>query len=185
MSCEAEAARVKQLSAKVTQAAAQCASICAALGHDSMECSGCQGEVADLRRQVLDAQRALGKCLQANPPPASLRLLETTGHVTFLLVVDPGVGYGGGASNWIDVDVIFKLDSRPDKSFGFQLRDDGFQPVRQGMLALLRDAMVHNLKVITDYTEVIAPPNQNSFVIRVALTKLPAPTSDIPPVLGV
>jgi hypothetical protein len=41
------------------------------------------------------------------------------------------------------------------------------------MLALLREAIVHNLKVITDYFEEVTPPNQNSFVLRVALTKLP------------
>lgn len=68
-------------------------------------------------------------------------------------------------------DVIFKLDTRPDKAFGFQLRDGQFQPVRQGMLALLREAMVHGLKVATDYNELITPPNENSFIIRVALTK--------------
>jgi len=68
--------------------------------------------------------------------------------------------------------VIFKLDRRLDKSFGFQLREDAYQPVRQGMLALLRAAIAHNLSVITDYFEEVTSPNQNSIVLRVALTKL-------------
>jgi hypothetical protein len=97
------------------------------------------------------------------------------GRITF--IVERGSGYGGGSSNWIDADVIFKLDSRPDKSFGFQLRDDPFQPVGRGMLALLREAMINGLKVITDYNELTVPLNQNSFVLRVALTKLPEPSS--------
>jgi hypothetical protein len=45
------------------------------------------------------------------------------------------------------------------------------------MLALLRDAMINSLKVITDYIELTTPPNQNSFVLRVALTKLPEEAS--------
>jgi hypothetical protein len=177
MSCENEQANVQQASAAVAEAAAQCASICGSLGHDSIECQGCQGEVAARRDELTRAQAALQECLANNPPMATAQLLELEGHVTFLLVVEQGSGYGGGSSNWIDADVIFKLDSRPDKSFGFQLRDDPSQPVRRGMLALLRDAMVHGLKVITDYNELAMPPNQNSFVLRVALTKLPEPGS--------
>jgi hypothetical protein len=62
---------------------------------------------------VGEARQALAKCLAANPPAPTSHLLETEGHVNFLLVVEQGMGYGGGASNWIDADVIFKLDSRP------------------------------------------------------------------------
>jgi hypothetical protein len=96
--------------------------------------------------------------------------------VSFLRVNEPGSGFGGGSTNWFDADVIFKLDSRPDKGFGFQLRDDPFQPVRQGMLALLRDAVMQRLQVTTDYIELVTPPNNNSFVIRVALEHIPEPT---------
>jgi hypothetical protein len=72
--------------------------------------------------------------------------------------------------------VVFKLDSRPDKGFGFQLRDDPTQPVRQGMLDLLQNAIANNLQVITDYVEPVATPNNNCFVIRVALTQTPPPS---------
>ena len=88
---------------------------------------------------------------------------------------EQGSGYGGGGTNFIDADVVFKLDSRPDKAFGFYLRNDDNQPIRQGMLDLVRDAMTHGLKVTTDFTELVMPPNQNSFVLRVSLTKLPEP----------
>ncbi len=174
MSCETEREAVEQASDAVAEAAASSASLCAQLGHDSTECQGSQAEVAALRGRLSQAQAALQKCL-ADAPPASL-LLELEGHVTFLLVVEQGMGYGGGSSNWIDAEVIFKLDSRPDKGFGFQLRDDPLQPVRRGMLALLQDAVVHGLKVITDYIEMTMPPNQNSIAVRVALTKLPQPS---------
>ena len=175
MSCEVEQAKVDQLSAQVSQKAAYCAMICASLGHNSTECSGCQGEVADLRSELSAAQAALARCQAGVPPAASARLLQLAGYVTFLRVNEPGSGFGGGSTNWFDADVIFILDSRPDKGFGFQLRDDPVQPVRQGMLALLQDAMIHGLQVTTDYIELGTLPNNNSFVIRVALTKAPPP----------
>jgi hypothetical protein len=106
-------------------------------------------------------------------------LLQTEGYVTFLTVHEQGSGYGGGGTNFIDADVVFKLDSRPDKGFGFYLRNDDNQPIRQGMLDLVRDAMTHGLKVITDFTELVMPPNQNSFVLRVSLTKLPEPSGTL------
>jgi hypothetical protein len=78
--------------------------------------------------------------------------------------------------------VIFKLDSRPDKGFGFQLRDDAFQPVRQGMLAVLQVAVTQRLRITTDYIELVMPPNNNSFVIRIALQNIPQPTPNLPPI---
>jgi hypothetical protein len=181
MACEAEQAAVYEAEGAAGSAAAQCVSICGSLGHDSIECQGCQQEAADARARVFEARQALAKCLAANPPAPTSHLLEAEGHVNFLLVVEQGMGYGGGASNWIDADVIFKLDSRPDLAFGFQLRDDSPQPTRRGMLDLLREAIVHNLRVIVDYTQLVMPPNQNSFALRVALTKLPEPQYTGPP----
>jgi hypothetical protein len=75
--------------------------------------------------------------------------------------------------------VVFKLDSRPDKGFGFRLRDDPAQPVRQGMLDLLQEGITNNLQVINDYLEPVATPNNNCFVIRVALIQTP-PSSGWP-----
>jgi hypothetical protein len=106
---------------------------------------------------------------------ATAQLLQLTGYVTFLRVNEPGSGFGGGSTNWFDADVIFKFDTRPDKVFGFQLRNDDFQPVRQGMLVLLQDAVLHHLQVTTDYLELATLPNNNSFVIRVALQHIVGP----------
>ena len=41
-------------------------------------------------------ESAYQACLAKNPEPTP-RLLEITGYVTFLLVNEPGGGYGGGA----------------------------------------------------------------------------------------
>jgi hypothetical protein len=97
--------------------------------------------------------------------------LQAEGLVTFLRVHEPGTGYGGGSSNHIDADVIFKLDVYPDKAFGFQLRDDPFHPVREGMVSLLRTAIASDWRVRTDYDELVQEPNQNSFAVRVALVR--------------
>ena len=175
MACEAEQARVNQLSAQVSHKAAYCSGLCAG-GQYPDECDACRSELADLRSDLADAQATLARCKAAQPPAATTQLLQVTGYVTFLRVNEPGSGFGGGATNWFDADVIFKLDSRPDKGFGFQLRDDAFQPVRRGMLALLRDAVIHRLLVTTDYLELTTLPNNNSFVIRVALQNIEQPS---------
>ena len=182
MSCEAEQNRFDALNAQVGSKAAYASMICASLGHDSIECQGAQGELADLRGELAEAGRALAECLKNNPPQPTWNLFEASGHVTFLRVNEPGGGYGGGSTNWFDADVIFELDSRPDKGFGFQLRNDAAEPVRRGMLDLLRDAFVNDLQVITDYMEPVATPNNNCFVIRVALIHPPKPGPQLPPI---
>ena len=176
MSCEAEQATVDRLSQQLTQKRASCSGICVSLGYDSLECQGCRDEVAALEGDLIEAQNALVACQLENPPQPTTRLLQVTGYVTFLRVNEPGSGFGGGATNWFDADVIFMLDPRPDKGFGFQLRDDPFRPVREGMLALLRDAVMQRLPVTTDYIELVTPPNNNSFVIRIALQSIPQPS---------
>jgi hypothetical protein len=179
VACEAEKARLDAASAAHGSRAAYASMICASLGHNSIECQGAQGEAAAAFSQMLEAQRAYQDCLKNNPEPTP-RLLGITGYVTFLLINEPGGGYGGGSTNWLDAEVIFKLHSRPDKGFGFQLRQDTAEPVRRGMLSLLEDALVNKLQVITDYIELPSLPNNNSFVIRVALTQTP-PGSQLPP----
>ena len=84
-----------------------------------------------------------------------------------------GGGYGGGSTNWFDADVIFKLHTRPDKAFGFKLRQDAAEPIHRGMLSQLENAIANKLHLITDYIELPSFPNNNSFVIRVALTQEP------------
>lgn len=97
-----------------------------------------------------------------------MALLASTGKVTFLRVHDVGTGFGPPADQ-IDTEVVTKLDSEPDRAMGFQLRNDGNRPARQGMLDLLRDAFNNNWTVTIDYN--LDAGNENGVAIRVALRK--------------
>ena len=130
MSCEIERSKLSSAELAASEKAAYCAGICGSLGHESDECAGCQAELQDARDQVNSARAALAAC-QGKDLATATQLIQTWGQVTFLLVVEQGMGYGGGLTNWIDADVIFKLDTSPDRGFGFQLRDDPAQPVRR------------------------------------------------------
>jgi hypothetical protein len=87
-----------------------------------------------------------------------------SGKMTLLRVHDVGTGWGP-PSDSLDVEVIIKLDSRPDEAYGFQLRDDGNRPVRQGMLDLLRDAFEKGSRVSIDVD--IVPGRKNARLFRV------------------
>jgi hypothetical protein len=100
--------------------------------------------------------------------PVDADRLQSSGKITFLRVHDVGTGFGP-PSDFIDVEVVIKINTRPGESFGFQLRDDANRAVRQGMLDLLRDAFNNDETVVIDYD--IEPPKQNGVIIRVALTK--------------
>jgi hypothetical protein len=75
----------------------------------------------------------------------------------------------GPPTDQIDVEVVIKLNSQPDKAFGFELRNDANRPARQGMLDLLRDAFNHNWRVTVDYS--IEVNKKHGEIIRVWLTK--------------
>jgi hypothetical protein len=95
-------------------------------------------------------------------------LRHASGKLTLLRVHDVGMKYGP-PNDQIDVEVVIKLNSQPDLAFGFQLRTDQNQPVRQGMVDLLRDAFNHNWTVTIDYE--IDPDKKNGVIRRVWLTK--------------
>lgn len=95
-------------------------------------------------------------------------LLQSSGKITFLRVHDVGSGFGP-QSDFIDVEAVVQLNTKPGQSFGFQLRNDANRAARQGMLDLLRDAFNNNTTVTIDYF--ITPPRKNGVIIRVALTK--------------
>jgi len=104
--------------------------------------------------------------------------------VLLLRVAEPSHnGWGGGETNKIRAEVVFKLDSLPVKSFGFPLTDDASGPARQGMLDLLREAFVNDLRVRVEYDELVQPPNQNSMAFRVWLVREPPgpPRLDVVP----
>ncbi len=100
--------------------------------------------------------------------PVNADLIQSSGKITFLRVHDVGTGFGP-PSDFIDVEVVIQINTRPGESFGFQLRNDANRAARQGMLDLLRDAFNNNGTVVIDYD--IAPPRKNGVIIRVALTK--------------
>jgi hypothetical protein len=87
-----------------------------------------------------------------------------SGKLTLLRVHDVGTGWGP-PNDSLDVEVIIKLDSRPDEAYGFQLRDDGNRPVRQGMLDLLRDAFEKGSRVSIDID--IGPGRKHARLFRV------------------
>lgn len=97
-----------------------------------------------------------------------MALLQSTGKLTFLRVHDVGTAFGPPTDR-IDVEVVMKLSSQPDRAMGFQLRNDGNRPARQGMLDLLRDAFNHKWNVTVDYN--LDTGRKNGVAIRVALTK--------------
>lgn len=97
-----------------------------------------------------------------------MALIQSKGKLTFLRVHDLGTKFGP-ASDQIDVEVVMKLDTQPDRAMGFQLREDRNRPARQGMLDVLRDAFERSSTVVVDYD--LATGRKNGVAIRVAVTK--------------
>src|SRR5262249_46225514 len=88
--------------------------------------------------------------------------LNLSGQLGLLRVHDVGTGYGP-PSDQLDVEVIVQFVGRPNDAFGFQLRTDDNQPVREGMLALLRDGFNRGWTVWIDYD--IDPGKHNGTII--------------------
>ncbi len=84
------------------------------------------------------------------PHTGNAALKQTSGKITLLRVHDVGTRYGP-ATDQINVEVVVCLDKQNDKAYGFQLRNDSNQAVRQGMLDLLLDAFAHEWTVTIDY----------------------------------
>ena len=95
-------------------------------------------------------------------------LKNSQGKLTFLRAHDVGSGWGPPTDS-LDVEVVFMLDSVSQGAFGFQLRNDANEPVREAMVGLLRDAYVNNLKVSVDYF--IDPGKHNGRAFRIALVR--------------
>jgi len=98
------------------------------------------------------------------------QLIQSSGKLTFLRAHDVGSGFGP-PSDFIDVEVVLKLNTFPDRAMGFQLRNDANRPARQGMLDLLRDAFSHNWTVVIDYTIDLDAGKKNGKILRTALKK--------------
>jgi len=101
-----------------------------------------------------------------------MALLNMSGKIVMLRVNEVGDSFGKPPDNFI-VEVIVQLDShKAGAASGFQLRNDGNQPVRQGMLDLLRDAFNHGWRVHFDH-EVPAGKTKGT-IVRTWVTKDPA-----------
>jgi hypothetical protein len=164
--CEAEKAALDHAKQVLAQARGRCES---EYEFGSQGYAHCVGGLGPELKAQSDAQASYDACM-------ATVLRQSVGYVTFLLVQEPGTGYGGGSTNWFDADVVFRLDSTdPEgKAFGFQLRDENVS-IRDGMLAVLREAVTHNLQVIVEYHQHVTEPEQNLFVLKVAiLVHLPA-----------
>jgi hypothetical protein len=119
-------------------------------------------------RTVAGAAALMAVLMTTLTTPVNADLLQSSGKITFLRVHDVGTGFGP-PSDFIDVEVVIQINTRPGESFGFQLRDNANRAARQGMLDLLRDAFNKNGTVVIDYD--IEPPKKNGVIIRVALIK--------------
>ena len=106
---------------------------------------------------------------QAQTEANDLLLYNATGHITMLRVHELGTGYGPG-DDFIDGEVVVRLDSHSGRAFGFKLRsEDDRLAARQGMLDLLRDGFNHDWIVSVDF--LVESGKSNGEIIRVWLTK--------------
>jgi hypothetical protein len=130
---------------------------------DPTEARICRQIRGSIASQLARAKDALRNCRSGLPAPGVQR---AHGRITFLRVHDAG-GYGP-PNDHLNSEVIFKLDTQPNRAFGFALQDDGSRPAHEGMLMLLRDALANNFDVTTDYQQVENKANSAAF--RVELT---------------
>jgi hypothetical protein len=130
---------------------------------DPTEARICRQLRASLASKLDRAKDALRNC-QAGLPPSGVRRAE--GRITFLRVHDSG-GYGP-SDDHLNSEVIFKLDTQPNRAFGFALEDDPSRPAHEGMLMLLRDALANDFDVAADYRQV--ENKANSVAFRIELT---------------
>jgi hypothetical protein len=77
-------------------------------------------------------------------------IFAAEGAVSLLRANDVGTGYGP-PEDFIDAEIIVQLDSEPGRGFGFQLRADGEESARRGMLKLLRDSFRTHRRVHVEY----------------------------------
>ncbi|MFV2105153.1 hypothetical protein [Micromonospora sp. LOL_015] len=99
-----------------------------------------------------------------------MAVLRVTGKVSFLRVHDLGGGYGP-PDDHIDGELIARVSGRPAHAFGTTLRTDSRLPSHEGMLALLRDGLVHASTIDTavEYDLDTVAGRENGRIMRVEL----------------
>lgn len=100
-----------------------------------------------------------------------MAILRSTGTVTFLRVHDLGGGYGPNDDR-IDGELVAKVSGAPERAVGTTLRADNKLPSHEGMLALLRDGLVHGDRIRTavEYDLDVENGRKNGRLMRVELT---------------
>lgn len=77
-------------------------------------------------------------------------ITHAEGVVSFLRVHDVGSGYGPDRDH-LDVEVVIRLDTAPDRAFGFRLRDDEEEASHRRMLDALRTAFNDERRIEIEY----------------------------------
>jgi hypothetical protein len=107
---------------------------------------------------------------------ASADIRQTTGRVTSLRVHEMGSAFGP-PNDRIDVEVVIRLDSEPNKAFGFQLRNDARLAAHQGMLEVCRDAFNNGWTITIDFD--IQPGKLNGLLIRATINRKGGTITDV------
>ncbi len=96
-------------------------------------------------------------------------LYAVSGKVTYLRAHAIGSGWGP-STDFIDVEVVAKLDTYPSNAFGLQLRDTNDDTaLRQAMFDILMQAYNNNWTVNITYW--IDPGKYNGIIHRVVLSR--------------
>lgn len=99
-----------------------------------------------------------------------MAMIARSGSVTFLRVHDLHSGYGP-PDDKIDGELVAKVSGEPVHAFGTTLRSDSRLPSHEGMLALLRDGLVHadTVRTTVNYDIDLENGKQNGRLVRVEL----------------
>ena len=98
------------------------------------------------------------------------KLIASQGKVKELRVVELGSKHGP-PTDQIDVEVVAKLDTFPDRGMGFQLRNDQNRSVREAMFDLLRLAFESGSLTRIEYSIDLEAGRKNGVILRVILLK--------------
>ena len=91
----------------------------------------------------------------------------TTGKITSIRAQTQGLEYGD-KSDFLDAEVLVKLDTAPEMTFGYRYHDNT-QPSLSLMADLLKDAYINGLPVKILHTQL--PQKRNQTIIWVELSK--------------
>jgi hypothetical protein len=104
------------------------------------------------------------------------RIQGIEGKIIFLRAHRYGSGYGPSKDR-MDTEVVVKLNTDPNRTYSFQLRQNDELPAHQAMFQLLRDAFRGDWNVILEYDRWFVfstnawDARKNHRLVRVILTK--------------